>query len=58
MVNLVKWMAYLNDDKCVCHSRVPEFTIIEIYRVSTKSLDNLKNLLILQLTLEMSEMFK
>ena len=29
-----------------------------IYRVSTKSLDNLKNLLIVQLTSEMSEMFK
>ena len=28
------------------------------YRVSTKPLDNLKNLLILQLTLEMPEMFK
>ena len=28
------------------------------YRVSTKSLDNLKKLLILQLTLKMSEMFK
>ena len=31
---------------------------VELYRVSTKCLDNLKNLLILQLTLEMSEMFK
>ena len=29
-----------------------------MYRVSTKSLDNLKNLLILQLTLKMFEMFK
>ena len=29
-----------------------------IYRVSTKSLDNLKNLLLLQLALEMFEMFK
>ena len=29
-----------------------------IYRVSTKSLDNLKNLLILQLMVEMSEVFK
>ena len=29
-----------------------------IYRVFTKSLNNLKNLLILQLTIEMSEMFK
>ena len=29
-----------------------------IYRVSTKSLDNLKNLLMVQRTLKMSEMFK
>ena len=32
--------------------------VLQKYRVSTKSLDNLKNLLISQLTLEMSEMFK
>ena len=32
--------------------------VVKQYRVSTKSLDNLKNLLILQLTLEMSEMLK